>query len=119
MARAHYRSRRSGRPRRPARSGRLERLGRGRLRSSVDPQRRADMSALADVCHPPCPTRLTCQTCLANQAVRGLVLMRRSDEGGEERMRLRRLRLELGVELDGEVPRVPWQLRDLDELAVR
>src|SRR6059058_3155187 len=43
----------------------------------------------------------------------------RSDESGEERMRPRRPRLELGVELTADEPRVRLQLDDLDELAVR
>src|SRR5581483_6558461 len=51
--------------------------------------------------------------------VRILVRGRRFDERGEERMRPRRLRLELRVELHGEVPRVARQFGDLDELAVR
>ena len=41
-----------------------------------------------------------------------------STNAGEQRMRPRRLRLELGMELHGEVPRMAGQLGDLDELAV-
>src|SRR5262249_54832252 len=48
-----------------------------------------------------------------------LVLVRGLHERGEQRVRLRRLRLELRVELHGEIPRVIGQLGDLDELAVR
>ena len=47
-----------------------------------------------------------------------LVLVARVDEAGKERMGRQRLRLELGVELHGDVPRVRRQLDDLDELAV-
>ena len=42
----------------------------------------------------------------------------RFDEPGEQRMRLERLRLELGMELHGDVPRMRRQFDDLDELAV-
>src|SRR5580765_1772175 len=48
----------------------------------------------------------------------GLVAIARFDEAREERMRRERLRLELGMELDGDEPRMRRQLRDLDELAV-
>src|SRR5579862_4503341 len=48
-----------------------------------------------------------------------LVLIRGADERREQRVRARRLRLELGMELHGEIPRMPGQLGDLDELAVR
>src|SRR5690349_13225187 len=47
-----------------------------------------------------------------------LVAVARFDETGEQRMRLQRLRLELGVELHRDVIRVVRQLDDLDELAV-
>src|SRR5262245_21992402 len=47
-----------------------------------------------------------------------LVQIGRFDEGREERMRARRLRLELRMELHGEVPRMAGQFGDLDELAV-
>ena len=47
-----------------------------------------------------------------------LVLARRLDEAGEQRMRLARLALELGMELHRHVPRVAGQLDHLDELAV-
>src|SRR5256886_15639739 len=50
---------------------------------------------------------------------RSLVLQRCADERGEQRMRMRRLRLELRMELHGEIPRVLRQFGDLDELAVR
>src|SRR3954447_14332607 len=40
------------------------------------------------------------------------------DESREQRMRLQRLRLELGVELHGDVPGMRRELEDLDELAV-
>src|SRR5262245_1001553 len=48
-----------------------------------------------------------------------LVLMRRADERGKQRMRPGRLRLELGMELHREVPRMTGQLGDLHELSVR
>jgi hypothetical protein len=41
------------------------------------------------------------------------------DEAGKERMRTRRLGLELRVELDGKVPRMAGQLSNFHELAVR
>src|SRR5262245_48814803 len=47
-----------------------------------------------------------------------LVLMRRADERGKQRMRPRRLRLELGMELHRQVPRMARQLGDLHELSV-
>src|SRR6476646_10274567 len=50
--------------------------------------------------------------------VRALVAVARLDEPGEQRVRLERLRLELGMELHGHVPRMRRQLDDLDELAV-
>src|SRR5215204_311764 len=50
--------------------------------------------------------------------VRDFVLMAGLDEAGEQRMRLQRLRLELGMELHRHVPRMARQLDDLDELAV-
>src|SRR4029079_5689822 len=50
---------------------------------------------------------------------RHLVAIGRVDERRKERMRARRFRLEFRVELDGEIPRMARQLRDLDELAVR
>src|SRR5690606_9952231 len=40
------------------------------------------------------------------------------DEAGEERMRLERTRLELGMELHRDEPRMARQFRDLHELAV-
>src|SRR6185295_16112797 len=64
------------------------------------------------------PAHLTYLAYLTYQAVRGLVLVGGGDERGEQRMRLRRLRLELRVELHGEIPRMSGQLGDLDELAV-
>src|SRR5262249_43879937 len=51
-------------------------------------------------------------------ALRDLVAVAGLDESGEERVRLERLRLELGVELHSDVPRMRGQLDDLDELAV-
>src|SRR4051794_34453078 len=47
-----------------------------------------------------------------------LVLVARADEAGEQRMRLERLRLELRVELHGDVPGMRRYLDDLDKLAV-
>src|SRR5829696_2962103 len=47
-----------------------------------------------------------------------LVAMARLDKSGEQRVRLERLRLELGMELHGHVERMLRQLDDLDELAV-
>ena len=47
-----------------------------------------------------------------------LVAVARADEAGEQRVRAQRLRLELGVELHGDEPRVAGQFGDLDELAV-
>src|ERR1043166_6857443 len=47
-----------------------------------------------------------------------LVRVARLDEAGEQRMRLERLRLELGMELHRDVPRMRRQLDDLDEFAV-
>src|SRR3954453_6543659 len=61
------------------------------------------------------PARLTDR----HETLLRLVPMRRRDERGKERVRLRRLRLELGMELHGEIPRVSRKLGDLDELAVR
>src|SRR5262245_5077804 len=57
----------------------------------------------------------------ARDAVRGgrrLVLIRGGDERREQRVRPRRLRLEFGMELHGDIPRMTRQLRDLHELAV-
>src|SRR5215471_16194239 len=51
-------------------------------------------------------------------ALRDLVAVTCLHESGEERVRLERLRLELGVELHGDVPWMRRQLDDLDELAV-
>src|SRR6478672_5584956 len=48
-----------------------------------------------------------------------LVTIARADESGEERVRLQRLRLELRMELHGDVPRVARHFDDLDELAVQ
>src|SRR5689334_9047762 len=45
-------------------------------------------------------------------------LCRGGDEPGEERMGARRARLQLGMELAADEPRVRVQLNDLDELAV-
>src|SRR5262249_33570223 len=47
-----------------------------------------------------------------------LPLVRRLDESGKQRMRAQGLGLELGVELNRDVPRMAGQLDDLDELAV-
>src|SRR5262245_57154146 len=49
---------------------------------------------------------------------RHLALVGGFHEAGKQRMRAQRLRLELRVELNGQVPRVTRQLDDLDELAV-
>ena len=49
---------------------------------------------------------------------RARVLVAGLDEAGEQRVRLERLRLELGMELHRHVPRMRRQLDDLDELAV-
>src|SRR4051812_3620676 len=51
--------------------------------------------------------------------LRALVRVAGVDESGEERVRLERLRLELGMELHRHVPRVLRQLEDLDELPVQ
>ena len=52
-------------------------------------------------------------------ALRGdLLLIGGADEAGKERMRLERPRLELGMELHGDEPRMAGQLGNLDELAV-
>src|SRR5215813_2575943 len=50
--------------------------------------------------------------------LRELVLVARFDESGEQRVRLQRLRLELGMELHRHVPRMRGQLDNLDELPV-
>ena len=50
------------------------------------------------------------------QPVCGLVLVRRVDERRKQRMRVRRLGLEFGMELDRDVPRMARQLGNLDEL---
>src|SRR6476620_6394241 len=50
---------------------------------------------------------------------RDLVPVARVDEAGEQRMRLEWFRLELGVELYRDVPRMRGELDDLDELAVK
>ena len=50
--------------------------------------------------------------------VRRLVLMARLDERGKQRMRARGLRLEFGVELDGQVPGMARELRDLDAITI-
>src|SRR5215471_14733755 len=47
-----------------------------------------------------------------------LVRVARVDEAGKQRVRYERLRLELRVELHGDVPRMRRQLDHLDELAV-
>src|SRR5262245_43773434 len=47
------------------------------------------------------------------------ILVRRPDEGPEQRMRLERLRLELGMELAAQIPRMTGNLADLDIRAVR
>src|SRR5436190_87245 len=49
---------------------------------------------------------------------RELVPVARLDESGEQRVRLERLRLELGVELHRDVVGMVGQLDDLDELAI-
>src|SRR5438093_4643506 len=46
-------------------------------------------------------------------------LRRRGDEPGEERMRTRRTRLQLRMELTADEPRMRLELDDLDELPVR
>src|SRR5215467_7146328 len=69
-----------------------------------------------------CSADLTDVTHLADQAdlaMLGLVLLGGADERREQRMRPRRLRLELGMELDGEIPGMAGHLGDLDELPVR
>src|SRR3954471_9976047 len=48
----------------------------------------------------------------------GLVLVARFDERGEQRVRARRLGLELRMELHRQVPRMAGQLGDLDELSI-
>src|SRR5690349_14526890 len=50
--------------------------------------------------------------------VRDFVLMAGLDEAGEQRVRLQRFRLELGMELHSHVPGMLRQLHDLDEFAV-
>src|SRR5512133_400367 len=50
--------------------------------------------------------------------VASLPLHGRRDESGEQRMRARRSRLQLGVELTTDEPRVIRQLDDLDQLSV-
>src|ERR1700686_1448652 len=52
-------------------------------------------------------------------AVRSLVPVAGVDECREERMGARRLRFELRVKLNREIPRMPGQLGNLDELSVR
>src|ERR1051326_4361641 len=52
-------------------------------------------------------------------ATLALHLRRRRDEAGEQRVRTRRTRLELGVELAADEPRMLRILDDLDELPVR
>ena len=47
------------------------------------------------------------------------MLQRRADEGAEQRMRLQRLRFELGMELAAEIPGMIGDLADLDVHAVR
>ena len=44
--------------------------------------------------------------------------MTRLNEAGEKRVRLEWLRLELRMELDRHIPRMGWQLDDLNELAI-
>src|SRR5262245_45631923 len=50
--------------------------------------------------------------------MRGFVPIAGLDEARKERVGTRWLRLELGMELAGEVPGMPWQLSNFDELAV-
>src|SRR5262245_47257429 len=52
------------------------------------------------------------------RARRQLVPVAGHDESGEQRVRLERLRLELGVKLDGDVVRMIRQLDHLDEFSV-
>src|SRR5262249_70193 len=49
----------------------------------------------------------------------GLMAIAGFDEAREQRVRPERLRLELGMKLNRDKPRVRWKLRDLDELPVR
>src|SRR6476620_5302877 len=63
-------------------------------------------------------TRLTYHGRCRMLSRRGLVRVARLDEAGEQRVRLERLRLELGMELHRDVPRVRRQFDDLHELAV-
>src|SRR5262249_16941873 len=55
---------------------------------------------------------------LPHARAHSLVVVAGLDEPGEQRMRPQRLRLELGVELNGNEPGMVRQLDHLDELAV-
>src|SRR3954468_13551840 len=63
-------------------------------------------------------TRLPYHGRRGRMPVRELVTMARFDESGEQRVRLERLRLELGMELHRDVIRMRRQLDHLDELSV-
>src|SRR6266545_2888542 len=63
-------------------------------------------------------TRLPYHGRRGRMPVRDLVTMARVDESGEQRVRLQRLRLELGMELHRDVIRVRRQLDDFNELSV-
>src|SRR4051812_19114600 len=63
-------------------------------------------------------TRLPYHGRCGRLALRQLVAVARFDEPGEQRVRLQRLRLELGMELHRDVIRMRRQLQHLDELAV-
>src|SRR5262249_53190987 len=49
---------------------------------------------------------------------RHLALVSSLDESSEQRMRAQRLRFEFRVELNSQIPGMPWQLDDLHELPV-
>src|SRR4051812_34767529 len=66
---------------------------------------------------PDLPSRDGC--CCPGRRVRGFSPIAGFDEAGEQRMRVQRLRLELRMELHGEVPWMIGQFGNLDELAVR
>src|SRR3954467_555525 len=63
-------------------------------------------------------TRLPYHGRRGRMPVRELVTMARFDESGEQRVRLERLRLELGMELHRHVIRMRWQLDHLDEISI-
>src|SRR4051794_10523957 len=63
-------------------------------------------------------TRLPYHGRRGRMPVRELVTMARFDESGEQRVRLERLRLELGMELHRDVIRMRRQLDHLDELPI-